>query len=777
MSISVDLDNCLLSCNWEVGVSACTSPCYSAAGWDYTAETSSSSSLYLSIVFAGILIVFSGLFSGLTLGLMSLDTIGLQILEDGGEGKEREYARAIMPVRRQGNLLLCTLLLGNTLVNALIAILLAGLTSGLLGGIISTFVIVVFGEIIPQAACSRHGLYIGANTVWLVKFFIVICFPIAWPISKLLDKALGREMGTLYNVDELKKLINIHVENPDGAVESGLTKQDQMLLTGALEYKDKSVVNVMTTLEKVFMLEINARLNFQLMFSIYKSGFTRIPVYESHRQNVVGILFVKDLILVDPDDEIEVRAILAFHGDRSAGYVKRLNEKTTLDRVFKYFKSSYIHLLFAFKEDEKDDDLDMVIAGVKQDGKNKEITGIISLEDVLEEVIQEEIVDETDNYVDVNESTAVVGRRGHRRDLSQFMALFEHKLRKQSRLSTQEINAIAAYLTTNVKVFSAWKDSLETLKGLIKMSELMEYPEEESTDENPPSGEWLNVKTNPVSSHSPPRLPSINPKNSGGGGMGSSSRSNRGGSESQHLGELHSSRNLYRRGKPADCMVLVLQGKVQILAGMEEFASALGPWTVMGHNAILADVNYVPDFDASVSGAARLLVIRAAAFQTALRAAQMEHMNENLARSRLPGERLGGALSEDFGGNGGLPQGSGGEGRAGGQSFDLLGFGVEAWNDPRSDVQDTKSQGYHSNMNTPGGNFRAEENNNFSEGRRSTWDETQKHKVHMITMSDVMDEQNKSSSKSNAASSTDEQDESEVEIEIAVGSWYNPSAF
>jgi hypothetical protein len=61
---------------------------------------------------------------------------------------------------------------------------------------------------------------------------------------------------------------------------------------------------------------------------------------------------LQDLILVDPDDEVEIRAILAFHGDRSAGYVKCVKDETTLDRVFKYFKSSYIHLLFAYKEQE-----------------------------------------------------------------------------------------------------------------------------------------------------------------------------------------------------------------------------------------------------------------------------------------------------------------------------------------------------------------------------------------------------------------------------------------
>ena len=68
------------------------------------------------------LLTLSGLFSGLTLGLMSLDVDGLEIIIGGG-GEEVEYAQKVLPIRKKGNLLLCTLLLGNTLVNALIAIL------------------------------------------------------------------------------------------------------------------------------------------------------------------------------------------------------------------------------------------------------------------------------------------------------------------------------------------------------------------------------------------------------------------------------------------------------------------------------------------------------------------------------------------------------------------------------------------------------------------------------------------------------------------------------
>merc|ERR550539_1362976 len=96
------------------------------------------------------LVALSGLFSGLNLGLMGLDPIGLRIVMASDDDKNRENARKIQPLRKHGNWLLCTLLIGNVAVNAALSILLADKTSGLLGFVISTTVITIFGEIIPQ---------------------------------------------------------------------------------------------------------------------------------------------------------------------------------------------------------------------------------------------------------------------------------------------------------------------------------------------------------------------------------------------------------------------------------------------------------------------------------------------------------------------------------------------------------------------------------------------------------------------------------------------------
>ena len=274
------LDACVAACG-AAADAACATSCFTSAGYEVAPQPFLDTTP--SLVLASCLIMLSALFSGLTLGLMSLDPVGLEIIAEGGAPQDREYAKAIIPVRKNGNLLLCTLLLGNTAVNSMISILLSSVTNGAIGLVTSTLGIVVFGEITPQALCSRHGLYIGAKTIWIMKMFIALLFVVAYPISLILDRILGVDIGTFHTSDELKHLVRVHVENPEGATESGLNHQDATMLTGVLEYKSLTVSDVMTTLDKVYMIDISTKLSFPVLMEIYKSGFTRIPVYEGTR--------------------------------------------------------------------------------------------------------------------------------------------------------------------------------------------------------------------------------------------------------------------------------------------------------------------------------------------------------------------------------------------------------------------------------------------------------------------------------------------------------------
>ena len=276
--------------------------------------------LALRISLVVLLIALSGLFSGLNLGLMSLEPNDLKIVMNCGEGNERKYAETILPVRKRGNFLLCTLLLGNTLVNSSFTILLDDLTSGIVAVIGSTAAIVIFGEIVPQSICSRYGLAVGARTILLTKMFMILTFFLSYPISKILDLILGEEISAVYNKRQLLEMLKLQDEYND------LEKDEVGIISGALKYKSKAVQDVMTPINDCYLLDEDAILDFKTMTQVIRSGYSRIPVYSGERSNVVALLYVKDLAFVDPDDCIPLLSVIKFynHQVRKVFYDTRL---------------------------------------------------------------------------------------------------------------------------------------------------------------------------------------------------------------------------------------------------------------------------------------------------------------------------------------------------------------------------------------------------------------------------------------------------------------------
>ena len=286
---------------------------------------------WFKIILIAVCLVLSGIFSGLNLGLMSLDQTELQIVKNCGVRKEKRYAEKILPVRKHGNFLLCSILLGNVLVNNSMTITLDSLTGG--GGIyavvFSTLAIVVFGEILPQSLCSRHGLAIGAYTIWLTKLFMLITSPLSYPLSKLLDFILGTEIGTVYDKQKLLELIKVTENLTD------LEKDEVNMVQGALVLSRKNVKDVMTSLEDCYMLPLDRVLDFETVSEIKAQGYSRIPVFDTDRTNVVYILFAKDLLFLDTDDEMSVEEVCKFYSNKP----NFVYDDTVLTDMFNEFKT------------------------------------------------------------------------------------------------------------------------------------------------------------------------------------------------------------------------------------------------------------------------------------------------------------------------------------------------------------------------------------------------------------------------------------------------------
>ncbi|CAB1332373.1 unnamed protein product [Coregonus sp. 'balchen'] len=334
--------------------------------------------LWFQIILICCLLVLSGMFSGLNLGLMALDPMELRIVQSCGSEKEKKYARKIEPIRSKGNYLLCSLLLGNVLVNTTLTILLDDLIGSGLGAVVaSTVGIVIFGEIVPQALCSRHGLAVGANTIQVTKFFMLLTFPLSFPVSKLLDVLLGQEIGTVYNREKLVEMLRVTEPYND------LVKEELNMIQGALELRNKTVESVMTPLAHCFMIQNDSVLDFNTMSEIMESGYTRIPVFDDERSNIVDILYVKDLAFVDPDDCTTLKTITKFYNHP----VHFVFHDTRLDSMLEEFKKGKSHLA--------------IVQKVNNEGEGDpfyEVLGLVTLEDVIEEIIKSEILDESDLY-------------------------------------------------------------------------------------------------------------------------------------------------------------------------------------------------------------------------------------------------------------------------------------------------------------------------------------------------------------------------------------------
>ncbi|KAG5328015.1 CNNM2 protein, partial [Acromyrmex charruanus] len=478
--------------------------------------------LWVAILIILTCLSFSALFSGLNLGLMAIDRTELKILCNTGTEREKRYARTIQPVRNHGNYLLCSILFSNVLVNSIFTIILDELTSGIVAVICSTLAIVIFGEISPQAFCSRHGLCVGANTIYLTKLTMLITFPLSYPISKCLDFFLGEEIGNVYNRERLKELVKVTNEYND------LEKDEVNIIAGALELRKKTVVDVMTRIEDVYMLNYNAILDFETVSEIMKSGFSRIPVYEDVRTNIVTMLYIKDLAFVDPDDNTPLKTLCQFYQNPC----NFIFEDVTLDIMFKQFKEGHKgHMAF--------------VQRVNNEGEGDpfyEVIGLITLEDVIEELIQAEIIDETDVFTD-NRSKRK--RQVRSKMPTDFTIFAEKKENQRIHISPQLTLAMFQYLSTTVDTFKSDVISETILRRLLKQ-DIIYHVKVKSREK---------AKTDPAAI-------------------------------------------IYQQGKAVDYFVLILEGRVEVTVGKENMMFESGPFTYFGSQALTANIGIAVLFPA-----------------------------------------------------------------------------------------------------------------------------------------------------------------------------------
>ncbi|GMT35213.1 hypothetical protein PFISCL1PPCAC_26510, partial [Pristionchus fissidentatus] len=480
--------------------------------------------LYVQVFVMLLLLSMSALFSGLNLGLMSLSIQELQLIINSGSHKERRYAKKILPVRKRGNYLLCTILLMNVVVNSAISILFEDLTTGLIAFLLSSFGIVVCGEIIPQSVCVKNGLAVGANTIFLIRFFMWITTPLSWPISKILDCVLGEEVER-YNRKRLIEILKMETKN-----ENKEFAADLKIAVGAMEIGNKRVLDVMTRIDDAFLISESEILNEATVAHIIKKGYTRIPVHETgDRGKIVSLLFVKDLAVVNPKHNVTVGSVASFNkhvlrivdddmplpdlleefkkGDyhlamvRKSAHVEKVEKEMFIAAKLHEFQQVILQIETVFhdctvavvertikpinealSEEEEDEETSFtercpltrpVTRHSEFDGGSTSIStpregpvqggylvGLITLEDIIEEILQAEIIDESDTILD--NAHRLKRRTSHR--LSEIL----NGESPTGSLSIHQIRVVERWLRDNFKIFDETSIDAVVLRRLIQ---------------------------------------------------------------------------------------------------------------------------------------------------------------------------------------------------------------------------------------------------------------------------------------------------------------------
>ncbi|XP_022768978.1 DUF21 domain-containing protein At1g47330-like [Durio zibethinus] len=432
-------------------------------------------SLYLLIIVG--LVCFAGLMAGLTLGLMSLGLVDLEVLIKSGRPQDRIHAAKIFPVVKNQHLLLCTLLIGNSLAMEALPIFLDKLVPPWAAILISVTLILMFGEILPQAVCTRYGLKVGAAMAPLVRVLLFLFLPISYPISKVLDWMLGKGHAVLLRRAELKTFVDFH--GNEAGKGGDLTHDETTIIAGALEMTEKTAKVAMTPISNAFSLDLDTTLDLETLNKVMTMGHSRVPVYYGNPRNLIGLVLVKNLLTIDSEGPVPLKKMIIRK-------IPRVSEDMPLYDILNEFQKGHSHIAVVYKdlnesreslkkgkegerlefkdsckkgrgepETSRKDDREVGVStqksGLKFDSQdvqtpvtnsnggqqtkknppatfafkkrhrgcsycildvenapipefpsNEEVVGVITMEDVIEELLQEEILDETDEYVNIH---------------------------------------------------------------------------------------------------------------------------------------------------------------------------------------------------------------------------------------------------------------------------------------------------------------------------------------------------------------------------------------
>jgi len=324
--------------------------------------------IYYSLTLT-VLLIFSGLISGSEVALFSLSKSQLKKEDKSG------YVQIIQKSLTNPNKLLATILVANSFINIAIVILFTqignvifkNITSSfwqfIIEVVVATFLILLFGEILPKIYASRNNLTFSKFVIYPLVLLDFVLTPISFPMQKLSNFIKNKLSFKKQNIDLNQISSALDLTSPDET-----TKQEQKILKGILSFGNTETKEVMRP-----RLDIHAYSNLlsyeEVLKNIVENKFSRIPVYQDDLDNIIGILYVKDLLPFLDKKDFDWLSTL-----RKPLFIP---ENKKLDDLMQEFQDKKIHLAIVVDE----------FGGT---------SGVISLEDVIEEIVGD-ISDEFDD--------------------------------------------------------------------------------------------------------------------------------------------------------------------------------------------------------------------------------------------------------------------------------------------------------------------------------------------------------------------------------------------
>ncbi len=392
------------------------------------------------IIILIVLILLSAFFSGVETALMSLNMVKVKSLRR----RRKRGSKALFRIKQNPHNLIITILIGNNIVNIGAASLATFVFMDIFGsqgvGIatgVMTFLILVFGEITPKTFAIQNAERVSLLVARPIEILSFILFPLVKLfefISKFMSKLLGSKKERELSESELRTMVTM------GRQEGIISKEVAEMMHNVIKFEKTKVKEIMTLKQDVEMLDESSTLKSVLDF-IVKSPYSRYPIYKKNKNNVVGVIDIDDVLRYVKNKKffVKLKSIM-----RPAYYV---SENKEIDDVLSELEGRMIPL------------------AISRNNK-KNFVGIISVEDILEEIVGDIFDKSRERDADIKKIDNKVAKVDGKVSVE--------KVNKVLKLGFEEkhFDTIASFVETKLGKIPKRGDRVKLKKAIIKVDKI-----------------------------------------------------------------------------------------------------------------------------------------------------------------------------------------------------------------------------------------------------------------------------------------------------------------